>query len=353
MLSTPISMTQEQAAKALQISPPIHNAFHTKLLVLEAGLEPTRDYSHYVLSVARLPITLFQLNGVEKLMQEFASPEAFLEFLEAPALNSVRKVIASSLPPQEFDSPEEFLAILRPKPKPNIECAAPVVEIAKDCLTEYNLFDKEDLQKVQINLIRRLLNSGPHSLLNINGYKFEGDGIYTLYYCGSLDSYLPIRSLGAKIPIYIGKAAQTSNQSGIHSRLVEHYRSIKQTDLGTENFIFRFIILDPQLAEFSEKMLIETYSPVWNVALKGFGRGRRLGMGEEQKISIFDTKHPGRQFRGDSISQTTRSLTEVDQELEAGIWASIRAYNRVIKLLKPHDSTLVRGEGVEPTTSCL
>lgn len=257
------------------------------------------------------------------------NPKTFLEwFQEDKSTEPKRKQ-----PPQDLDNPEMFLEKFKLELKPNIECVVPCVKITKEHLVEYAPLCEKNLQRIQLELIRRLLASGPHSFIDLNESIFEGDGVYALYYCGDFKDYLPIQSPGAKIPIYIGKAGRSeSDRRGIHSRLREHYHSIGQTNLGLENFVYRFTLLNAHLVELAEKMLIKAYRPIWNEALTGLGRARPGQWGT--KVSSFDTKHPGRQFTGEYTPQTTRTMEEVDRELETGIWISLRAYQQTTKLLE-------------------
>ena len=68
------------------------------------------------------------------------------------------------------------------------------------------------------------------------------------------------------------------------------------TNLDVGDFVYRFIVLDDIWIPLGENILIETFKPLWNVAVDGFGindpgRGR-IG----QKLSAWDVLHPGRKY---------------------------------------------------------
>jgi hypothetical protein len=110
-------------------------------------------------------------------------------------------------------------------------------------------------------------------------------------------------------PIYIGKAIPKGGRKGgftneasalghaLLERLKQHAASIQQVqnlDLG--DFYVRYLLVDDIWIPLGENMLIQTFQPVWNRAIDGFGNkdpGRRRAT---QFNSPWDVLHPGREF---------------------------------------------------------
>ena len=140
-----------------------------------------------------------------------------------------------------------------------------------------------------------------------------GAGVYVLYYFGPFPAYAPI-ALGSEDdahskPIYVGKAIpKGGRKGGLHreisasgkalaDRLRQHASSISEANnLDLADFSVRHLVLDDIWIPLGENILIESFKPVWNVALDGFGNkdpGRRRAT---QYKSPWDVVHPGRQF---------------------------------------------------------
>jgi hypothetical protein len=108
-----------------------------------------------------------------------------------------------------------------------------------------------------------------------------GAGVYVIYYRGDFAAYSPI----------------ANTNKGLGSRLRKHADSIRATEsLKIEDFSFRYIVLDDIWIPLGENILIETFKPLWNVAVEGFGindpgKGRL-----NQKRSPWDVLHPGRGY---------------------------------------------------------
>lgn len=132
----------------------------------------------------------------------------------------------------------------------------------------------------------------------------NGCGVYALYYNGSLELYKPIS--GTNKPIYVGKAIAPGGRKGsgrgitgsyVISRLKEHSRSINSaTNLNLEDFTCRWLSIVESFVSASEVMLIDTYLPIWNRAMSGFGI-HDPGKGRYQQArSDWDMLHPGRRW---------------------------------------------------------
>lgn len=152
---------------------------------------------------------------------------------------------------------------------------------------------------------------------------FSGAGVYALYYKGKLDVYRPISLKDASWPIYVGKAVPKGGRKGararsapgasnsLFKRLGEHRESIDAAvNLKVEDFLCRYLAVKELWITMAERLLIERYRPVWNVALEGFGlhnpgKGRHGG-----QLSWWDTLHPGRPWA--KHLQQTRAQKEAE-----------------------------------------
>jgi hypothetical protein len=144
---------------------------------------------------------------------------------------------------------------------------------------------------------------------------FYGSGIYVLYYSGNNRLYTPIND--GSWPIYVGKASPEGARKGatrarkraaaneldraygrsLWSRLREHAVSINiAADLSLFDFTCRYLVTTSAFVALSETLMIDWFSPVWNLVTDGFGShdpggGRRVGA-----IPKWDTLHPGRSW---------------------------------------------------------
>jgi hypothetical protein len=110
-------------------------------------------------------------------------------------------------------------------------------------------------------------------------------------------------------PIYIGKAIPKGGRKGgianisssgvraLAARLRQHASSVNEAvNLDLADFQVRHLVVDDIWIPLGENMLIETFKPVWNRAIDGFGNndpGRRRA---QQYKSPWDILHPGRRF---------------------------------------------------------
>ena len=142
--------------------------------------------------------------------------------------------------------------------------------------------------------------------------EFSGAGIYALMYTGPFNAYEGIAKKGAmgmyRIPIYVGKAIPEGGRKGgftfdaaegtkLFNRLSEHKDSIDQAEnLSSADFYFKYLVTEDIWIPLGESLLIETFSPVWNIVVMGFGIHHPGGGRARQKCSMWDTLHPGRSF---------------------------------------------------------
>lgn len=133
-------------------------------------------------------------------------------------------------------------------------------------------------------------------------------GIYELYYRGTNPLYDCISRANSDrccLPIYIGKAIGRGRRTGrtssrmpnLYNRLREHKRSIEQGEgLSVSEFKFKVVAMDIDLASWGEGVMIRHFQPVWNQIIDGFGN-HDPGKGRyEQKRSVWDLLHPGREW---------------------------------------------------------
>ena len=163
--------------------------------------------------------------------------------------------------------------------------------------------------------------------------RFEGAGIYALYYTGPFSAYRLIAERNQdgrfEMPIYVGKAVREGSRKGgsapesttrkRHARLRDHARSLDQAEnLNLENFHFRYLVLDDIWIPLGEALTIDTFAPVWNKIIDGFGihtpgKGRK-----DQVVSAWDTLHEGRTFvKTVGLPPNPKTRTQLTREVTA------------------------------------
>lgn len=172
--------------------------------------------------------------------------------------------------------------------------------------TPFNPLDKRNLG----TSVADALLARPRSALPPEE-KFIASGVYAIYYQGQFDLYRPIAvanlsTADRDVPIYVGKAVPAGARKGglgleavpgtsLHDRLCKHAESIRQANnLALADFFCRFLAVDDIWIPLGESLLIEMFSPLWNVVVEGFGN-HDPGKGRHQgKRSAWDVIHPGR-----------------------------------------------------------
>ncbi len=174
-------------------------------------------------------------------------------------------------------------------------------------LAPYNPLDKANLAR---SIEAELLVRAPSPLSAVDD--IGGAGIYVIYYSGSFNSYAAVRSDPIErrydTPIYVGKAIPKGGRKGgltkdagkgaaLRDRLRQHAASIDEAaNIDLEDFSFRHLVVEDIWIPLGENMLIETFRPIWNRAIDGFGNkdpGKRRAA---QFLSPWDVLHPGRSF---------------------------------------------------------
>jgi hypothetical protein len=192
--------------------------------------------------------------------------------------------------------------------------------------TPYNPLSKEHLGE---SVVKSLLRT-PVSLLPPE--PFLGAGVYVIYYTGDFPIYSRIASYNRnnkyRWPIYVGKAVPVGARKGasdpdpgpdLHKRLSEHATSISQAkNLDLKDFACRFLVVDDIWIPLTESILIESFQPVWNQSLDGFGNHAPGSGREKQKQSPWDALHPGRSW-ATQLPKAALSVLEIEQRTESFI----------------------------------
>lgn len=160
---------------------------------------------------------------------------------------------------------------------------------------------------------------------------FEGAGVYAIYYTGDFSLYAPIQLANANgkfaQPIYVGKAVPSGARKGgfglgnapgivLYKRLAEHLESIKQAgNLAASDFYCRHLTVEDIWIPLGESLLIEMFKPLWNMVIDGFGNHDPGGGRYNQKISSWDTLHPGRNWA--SRLQPGKNIEQIEREVSA------------------------------------
>lgn len=171
--------------------------------------------------------------------------------------------------------------------------------------TPYNPLDKHNLA----HSIEAALLSQPIIPL-VEARKIVGAGVYALYYSGPFEAYENIKAEPSaeqeNTPIYVGKAIPEGGRTGglgndaaagrsLVKRLGDHRRSVGHSmNLELSDFWARYLLVDDIWIPLGENVLIESFRPVWNRAIYGFGNNAP-GKGRLRQIkSPWDVLHPGR-----------------------------------------------------------
>jgi hypothetical protein len=140
--------------------------------------------------------------------------------------------------------------------------------------------------------------------------RFKGAGVYAIYYLNGFKPYEKLARANRKgkwgLPIYVGEAVPPGSRKGgyglsadpgdvLWQRLKEHAKSIEEAEnLRLKDFRCRYLVVDDIWIPLGESLLIETFNPLWNRMLDGFGN-HDPGKGRyNQMRSAWDVVHPGR-----------------------------------------------------------
>jgi hypothetical protein len=199
----------------------------------------------------------------------------------------------------------------------------------------YNPLDKNSIGE---NIVKKLVSQPAVPLPDptVKGLfsSFEGAGIYAIYYFGDLDAYnglFPVNQAEAcETPIYIGKADPKGGRKGglnfdagsgtsLYVRLRDHAESIHQaTNLNLADFRCRYLVVDEVWIGLGERTAIQTYLPLWNTRLDGFGNHDPGNRRATQYRSDWDNLHPGRTW-AQKLAESPKSVNQIITEIRLPI----------------------------------
>lgn len=190
-------------------------------------------------------------------------------------------------------------------------------------------FDPLSYENLGISISRALDDQPVVPLKDVE--RFNGAGVYALYYSGDFPSYQELskanRKKAGSWAIYIGKAEAESHRKGdpdqqsvldgpkLFNRIQNHKKSIESaSNLEVEDFTVRYLVVAPTWVQLAEIIAIRLHHPVWNSLIDGFGnhdpgKGRRNGMRPR-----WDTLHPGRTWAA-QLQERPESTTAVEKEI--------------------------------------
>ncbi|MBF6095718.1 Eco29kI family restriction endonuclease [Nocardia cyriacigeorgica] len=154
--------------------------------------------------------------------------------------------------------------------------------------------------------------------------RFEGAGLYALYYRGdSVELYRPLAKL--QIPVYAGQGRSSNSATGATSRAARplcerlrmHRTSMIQGGLPIAEFRFRALLMPDVHADLGENGLRVGYRPVWNSVLTGFGSKEQGASTRKSGKSKWDTVHDGRRRTyGEATHQAPQLTAAVKAHIE-------------------------------------
>lgn len=191
----------------------------------------------------------------------------------------------------------------------------------------FNPLDKTNLaESVRDHLLKRPAVQLPPD-------RFLGAGIYAIYYTGEFPAYQKLAKTAPSnekaIPIYVGKAVPPGSRKGgyglsadpgdvLHRRLSEHASSIQEArNLELADFQCRYLLVDDIWIPLGESLLIETFKPVWNMLVDGFGHHDQGKTRRGQKKSAWDTLHPGRSWAEKVEQPNDKSAGQITKDIVA------------------------------------
>ena len=193
-----------------------------------------------------------------------------------------------------------------------------------DNIYPFNPLDKKHLGE---SVGQAMLRQPVHSLANLT--KFNGAGVYAIYYSGDFPAYQEIAKRNSNrlytAPIYVGKAVPAGARKGklspaatetLFKRLNDHRKSLENVEnLYIEDFFCRFLIVDDIWIPLGESLLISKFSPIWNNLIDGFGNhdpgsGRHAGLRPR-----WDVLHPGRPW-AEKLKPRTETMNQIIMEVK-------------------------------------
>ncbi|APT93202.1 type II Eco29kI restriction endonuclease [Corynebacterium phocae] len=197
-------------------------------------------------------------------------------------------------------------------------------------------FDPLSYENLGASIARALEDQPVRALGELK--KFDGAGIYALYYSGDHPAYHPLALVNQKLPgswaIYVGKAEAENARKGnpvqlegevgpkLYNRMRKHAQSIAaSTNLDIGDFHYRALTVVPTWVPLAEIVAIRLNHPVWNVIVDGLGnhdpgKGRYMGV-----CPRWDTLHPGRTW-----ASRLQPRIESKEQIQQDALAHLRNY---------------------------
>lgn len=203
--------------------------------------------------------------------------------------------------------------------------------IAPEFDRQKHIYKNDDLSELLQKAVQ-FFNGTPVLQLPLTE-KFEGSGIYAIYYKGKDGLYAPygkiINAYAYNEPIYVGKAEPEGKRQGraiiqksgtkLYGRLKEHARSINAVSgLKIEDFCCRFVICEGDTVTMIpafEAALTSKFRPLWNTFVDGFGN-HDPGKGRVSGVrSLWDTLHSGRKF-AEKLPDNSTSVKSIKMRIK-------------------------------------
>jgi hypothetical protein len=192
-------------------------------------------------------------------------------------------------------------------------------------LRPFNPLEKKHLgESVALALLSQPLHPLPLS------NRFEGAGVYAIYYAGDHRLYRRLKASGpegTEVPIYVGKAIPAGGRKGglgldvpagqvLFKRISEHCESIRHTsNLSLTDFSCRYLVADDIWIPLGESLLIEKFAPLWNKVVDGFGNHTPGAGRYQQQRSAWDVLHQGRPF-ADQLQPNRKRVEDIEKAVE-------------------------------------
>lgn len=150
------------------------------------------------------------------------------------------------------------------------------------------LFGSEETVPLVDLLLVKLSQTTAHAISDV----FPAlSGVYCIYYDG--DSHPLYNGMTGDVPLYVGKAV--SSGAPLQTRLRDHHKSLIQAeDLDPRDFCVRVLPINDNWVAGCETRLITYFQPLWNTEVTGFGNHAPGSRRSTQRLSLWDTLHPGR-----------------------------------------------------------
>ncbi|MFD8023676.1 Eco29kI family restriction endonuclease [Streptomyces lavendulae] len=151
--------------------------------------------------------------------------------------------------------------------------------------------------------------------------RFEGSGLFSLYYVGPNDLYRPVSDDRCRTPLYVGSATPLGTRRDgslveaphpLWNRLTRYRRRLDGAlDLKAEDFRVRYLLTDDLFIHGAQEQTNRDHRPVWNVVLPGIG-SMRAGTTTRSRYSPWEILH---ELRGAPEEELSALRSKVQQHL--------------------------------------